>query len=268
MPDTKYRPPIIILGMHRSGTTLLVRLLRDLGFFAGERLTALQESNYFIDINEWIIRRAGGSWDYPLPTMRIFENDAVRVEIEGLLAQSLDSRQFSRFSGSGIGRLLKPAPYPALPWGWKDPRNIFTVKLWLSSFPEAKILYIRRNGVDVANSLHVRANQWLAEGKSLFLTHPLLERLRSSRHVFERYISGSIRCCSLMECFRLWEEYMLEAEEFYDGFDGEKLIVEYETLLKEPQRELEKAAEFCSLEYSDTELESAVKLIKKNIPNL
>ena len=54
---------------------------------------------------------------------------------------------------------------------------------------------------------------------------------------------------------------MLEAEEFYDGFDGEKLIVEYETLLKEPQRELEKAAEFCSLEYSDTELESAVSRI-------
>ena len=257
----KYRPPVIILGMHRSGTTLIVRLLRDLGFFAGERLTTLEESNFFVDINEWIMRRSGGSWDYPLPTKKIFGINEVRLEIERLLSRSINSREFSRFSGSGIGRVIKPGSCPSVPWGWKDPRNTFTVKLWLSIFPEAKILYIRRNGVDVANSLHVRANQWLADGKSLFPTRSFMGKLLASRHVFERYISRSIRCCSLMECFRLWEEYSLEAEEFYDGFDGEKLIVEYETLLKEPLRELSKAAEFCSLEYSNTKLESAASRI-------
>ncbi len=30
-------------------------------------------------------------------------------------------------------------------WGWKDPRNTFTLPMWLSIFPKARVLHVLRN---------------------------------------------------------------------------------------------------------------------------
>ncbi|MCS5697200.1 sulfotransferase [Desulfofundulus thermocisternus] len=38
--ENKVRPPIIIIGMHRSGTNMLTRMLEELGLFVGERKKA------------------------------------------------------------------------------------------------------------------------------------------------------------------------------------------------------------------------------------
>ena len=59
------------------------------------------------------------------------------------------------------------------PWGWKDPRNVFTLPLWLRVFPEAKIIYIVRNGVDVAASLLVLSGFLLNFAGSLLGPRPL-----------------------------------------------------------------------------------------------
>lgn len=42
------------------------------------------------------------------------------------------------------------------PWGWKDPRNTFTLTHWLRLFPNAKVIHLIRHGWDVALSLQKR----------------------------------------------------------------------------------------------------------------
>jgi len=42
------------------------------------------------------------------------------------------------------------------PWGWKDPRNTFTIDIWIEVFPNAKLIHIYRNPIDVAESLRKR----------------------------------------------------------------------------------------------------------------
>ena len=41
-------------------------------------------------------------------------------------------------------------------WGWKDPVNSITIDVWKNIFPKAKIIYVYRNPIDVAQSLKVR----------------------------------------------------------------------------------------------------------------
>jgi hypothetical protein len=48
---TTARQPVIILGMHRSGTSMVSELLDQLGLFVGRELQDDHESTYFLDLN-------------------------------------------------------------------------------------------------------------------------------------------------------------------------------------------------------------------------
>src|SRR4051812_23444294 len=61
------RPPVILLGMHRSGTSLIARVLDQLGLFQGSELQEDHESVYFLDVNDTLMKRIGASWDNPSP---------------------------------------------------------------------------------------------------------------------------------------------------------------------------------------------------------
>ncbi len=41
-------------------------------------------------------------------------------------------------------------------WGWKDPRNTFTLPMWLKVFPNAKVIHVLRDKESVARSLMKR----------------------------------------------------------------------------------------------------------------
>lgn len=41
-------------------------------------------------------------------------------------------------------------------WGWKDPRNTLTLKMWLSVFPNAQVIYVKRDAQAIAQSLKKR----------------------------------------------------------------------------------------------------------------
>ncbi len=41
-------------------------------------------------------------------------------------------------------------------WGWKDPRNTFTLPMWLGLFPRARVIHIHRQQKDVVKSLQQR----------------------------------------------------------------------------------------------------------------
>jgi hypothetical protein len=46
------------MGMHRSGTTLLCKILQSFGIFIGKDLDVNYESLFFMEINDWILGKA------------------------------------------------------------------------------------------------------------------------------------------------------------------------------------------------------------------
>ena len=65
MRPTQPRPPVLLIGMHRSGTSLLSRMLDDLGMFMGWRLAPNHGARFFNTLNAWLLGSAGGRWDTP-----------------------------------------------------------------------------------------------------------------------------------------------------------------------------------------------------------
>ncbi len=55
--------PIIVAGMHRSGTTLLSNILQRSGLFMGNRQDSHGEAFFFLRLNEWILSQTHCSWD-------------------------------------------------------------------------------------------------------------------------------------------------------------------------------------------------------------
>lgn len=250
------RPPVILLGMHRSGTSLIARLLDELGLFQGASLQEDHESTYFLDVNELLLKRIGATWDHPSP-MTSFLTDARAADLTArCLAVDLQSGHFKGYLG--IKRYLKHKALAKFnePWGWKDPRTVFTLPAWLRLFPDAKLLYIIRNGIDVAASLRVREVRELDrrieefEGKARQLNkHSLLER---------GGFKGSARCLTLAGGFSLWEEYVAEAERQLAAVGNERTVVNYEQFLADPATHLPPLAAFCGLTATSEKVAAAV----------
>jgi hypothetical protein len=243
-------PPVILLGTHRSGTTLLLRLLRDLGLFAGARLDTNGEAIFFHRLNEWILRRAGGAWDHPTPVRKLLDDARLRGIAEGIFRRQLESRAFAGFTGSAAHRIFNRTHVLTRPWGWKDPRTVFTFRIWESLFPRCRILSIRRNGVDVARSLVERAEEWIGTGIHTLSIRSLVPRLKAALYPLEcpGHFYVSARCTTLEEGFALWEEYVEEAEGLFARFEGPKLAVSFEDLVRDPVPALREIAGFCGLD--------------------
>ncbi len=254
--------PIILLGMHRSGTSLIATLLDRLGLFQGNELQDDHESVYFLTVNDLILKRIGASWDHPAPIREFLQNPRAMALTARAVRADLSTRRVARFTGlkqfltsRGISNLGRR-------WGWKDPRTVFTLPLWLQLFPNARILYIVRNGIDVASSLRAREVRELERRIAEFDrkaarrgSHTLLERAG---------FKGSARCLTLQGGFSLWEEYVQEAEARLATVPNERMVVRYETFLDaptHPEHGLATIAKFCGLEVSPEGIKAAVSTI-------
>ncbi len=254
MHDKRVHPPVIILGMHRSGTSMVVSLLKELGFFAGKHLDGNFESIFFQRRNQWLMQRAGGSWDYPLPMKILYQSKKLKDMATEVFARSISSRQFASFTGSLKDLVFNTRTGLDQPWGWKDPRTIFTFDIWRSIFPDAKIILLTRNGVDVANSLFTRERNFIKDGHRSLILRPLPHKMKGAFHPFESHPVSSTRCASLTESFKLWEEYTMEGIDAYNNYEGPKKLVRYEDILSEPAGYLREMAEFCGLDCSRNDI--------------
>ena len=245
--------PIIVLGAHRSGTTLLARILCNLGLFMGYTLKKHLEAAFFRNANEWILQTARGNWDTPLNAQHLLESPKLRTAVEQKLHKQINSK---RFLQSYIGPSNIDAFYrnPKFIWGWKDPRTIITWPIWHTIFPRAKYIFTYRNGIDVANSLKTREEK----RKSLNLPHL------------------STRCFELDGAFNLWERYNSIFYNYLQRFGNINLLqVRFENLLLNPLHEIKKLARFLGLLLDDSKIIEISKIIdiKKiysfsNYPNL
>lgn len=142
-------PPavVVVLGMHRSGTSLLARLLNLAGLPLGpasalagpaeDNLRGFWEHVGLRDVSDEVLRCFGGSWMAP-PQLPAGWLEDPRVEALRVRAQEILARDFG-------GRAL---------WGFKDPRVSLLVPFWRRVLP-APIAWILavRSPREVAASL-------------------------------------------------------------------------------------------------------------------
>ena len=245
IPCTKQ--PVIIIGMSRSGKSLIAGLLQRLGLFIGARkIRANQESEFFVTINETLLKRAHAYWDNPAP-MRYFVRNAEAMEQSAqCLEADLLSFRCAKYLGWEKYLKYRGIEHLDMPWGWEDPRNVFTLPCWLKLFPGAKIIHVVRNGVDVALSLTQLERAVLARRAKRYRRSAAKFGLRSP---LERGgFKGAVRCLSLPGAFSLWEEYVAQAEETLGAIDNDRLIVKYEHFVVAPKESLIGLSRFCKLE--------------------
>lgn len=154
--------PVCVVGMHRSGTSMVTRLLSQCGLYLGppEQLLHANAANpegHFEHepinaLNDEVLRRLGGDWDAPpRPVMWILR----RHRLVPLRAQARD-----------VIRVLDDGHL----WGWKDPRNSLTLPFWLRVVPRLTVVVCARAPTPTAESLVVR-NAMSFEGALLLWEH-------------------------------------------------------------------------------------------------
>lgn len=253
--------PIILLGMHRSGTAMIARLLNELGLFQGSELQEDHESVWFLDINDLLLKRVNAAWDHPEPIVEFLENRDAFDLTARCLRDDLSSnrtRQFLGLKWSSPGKTLLSYDRP---WGWKDPRTLFTLPLWLELFPGSKLVYIVRNGVDVASSLRVREVRELQRRRKELDAKPASgNRSRLQRAGFK----GSARCLTLDGGFSLWEDYVNRAEQILAKVTNSRQVIRYENFLAKPAELLPELAQFCRVESGQAAVRNAISRVGVN----
>lgn len=143
--------PILVVGAHRSGTSLTARVLETLGVFLGARVDGNAESSYMQRVNRTLLRELGAHWSRPNGAIEtLAEIEELETLVEPLRG-CLDNRVAIEFWGA---RSLV-APRPEV-WGWKDPRTGILLPIWREIYPDLSLVWVRRHPVDCARSLHTR----------------------------------------------------------------------------------------------------------------
>jgi len=176
--DTAGRRVVVVLGMHRSGTSLLAAILSALGVDLGDRLLRAPvpdnamgywEHEGIVAAQEAILAALGRDWHLPQGTLPFPPGwparDDVRAERARLRAILVTE---TARAGPGGG---------AAPWGFKDPRTMRLLPLWRDLFAElglrpAYVLAIRHPSA-VAGSLASRDAMPPARAELLWLQHTL-----------------------------------------------------------------------------------------------
>ena len=85
--------PIIIAGMHRSGTSLLSKKLSEMNVFMGYYQDINNESLFFQRLNRWMMSYLQSSWDNPKSFYDINSIDSDYIESH--IVSMLESKMFN-----------------------------------------------------------------------------------------------------------------------------------------------------------------------------
>ncbi|MBW3632381.1 MAG: sulfotransferase [Chloroflexi bacterium] len=157
--DPQSHFPVAIVGMHRSGTSMVAKLLQQAGLHLGneedlmppadENPEGFYEHLDFVRLNDEVLNAAGAGWDCPPRAGFNWESRA------------LDP--FRERARSLAATLVTGAP-----WGWKDPRTSLTVPFWRSALGPFQAVAVVRNPLEVVTSLHRRNGFSTALGLTLW----------------------------------------------------------------------------------------------------
>jgi hypothetical protein len=167
-------PWLLVVGMHRSGTSAVTGALGHLGFAVPPQSDRWEPSEdnpehwesralgLYCDV---LLERLGGTWDRPPDTDSDVESDA---ESDA----QYDAQYDADLDADDLGDPAEPArdafPNPG-PVVWKDPRTCLLLPYWLSHLPRPMAaVFIWRSPLPVAHSLRARDRTHLADGVALW----------------------------------------------------------------------------------------------------
>lgn len=135
---------IVVLGMHRSGTSVVAELIGALGVYLGDTLLGPNQDNptghhepiELIELNDRILAAAGGSWSSPPSRQAVLTA----------------GRSFREEVASWVKARNRSNPV----WGWKDPRTVLTFDLFRPLLRRPRLVVVRRQCDAVALSLQKR----------------------------------------------------------------------------------------------------------------
>ncbi len=253
---SKTKAPLIIIGMHRSGTSLIAGLLHKAGIFMGYKQDDNNESIFFQRLNEFLFRQANASWDNPHNFL--FIDRSFKDYARGLIEVHLKGLRRVHYLGPLGFFKYKTMKNIDFPWGWKDPRNTFTIDIWKEIFPEARIIHVFRNPVDVAESLRKREYRLRMDGRM-----GLKARIKELLLKGKVYPCWSVRVQDIFEGINLWCQYTEKALSLDKEFGERMLHVKYETFLETPEESLQRILEFAGLDMSK-EISNVLREVKKD----
>ena len=233
--------PVIIIGMHRSGTTMITKFIDELGVFLGSKKNRGPnfESYFFMNINKWIIKQRGGRWDFPENLK--FENDIQTDLIYKNVIKILSSFKTREYFGGKFGIYYRNLLENNFSFGWKDPRTSLLLDFWKNIYPNAKVIHIYRNPIDVSKSLAVREMDLLKKYQSTFRNR-FKELILSERAIYNQ----SNRLIDINEGVKVWNHYVtccLNSEYHFQNV----LHIKYEYFLKNPKEVLNQISDFINI---------------------
>jgi glycosyltransferase involved in cell wall biosynthesis len=152
--------PVVIAGMHRSGTSLVASLLSKLGVEVG--LDLLPEDRHnprgyyedlaFLDLNRRLLAAATTA------------NDGGHPDWGWTESERIDTGCFESFR-SDARRLVDERMARQRRWGWKDPRTTVLLDFWHALLVDPLYLFVYRFPWEVADSMQ-------RLGAAVFLNRP------------------------------------------------------------------------------------------------
>ena len=138
--------PVILLGMHRSGTSYLASFVNAWGVSIGDHLLSPAEDNprgYFEDeefvrFHSEVLERQCGQ------PLTFHELGPIHFRDQPDL--SLTEQERNRGADLAKARSRKAI------WGWKDPRTCLFLDYWRSMFPKAILIAVYRHPLEVYGS--------------------------------------------------------------------------------------------------------------------
>ena len=175
---SKQQTCILVLGMHRSGTSALTGVLELLDIYLGSELTAASasenakgffENKQLLQINKDLLAQVGSNWDNPFYNASDYAKITDLTQLKETIATEFE------FSNT---------------FAIKDPRLAYLFPLYERVLTELnidiKVILPYRNPIEVASSLHTRNNMSMEKGMLLWAYHFLLaeEFTRNHKRVF------------------------------------------------------------------------------------
>jgi hypothetical protein len=148
-PSAGTRSPVVITGMHRSGTSLVAAFCAGLGVHLGPDLLPPDAHNprgygedvEFVRLQREMLAAAMPAGDDGWADGGVPADGAV-----------LDTGAFAAFIPAARDLLARRGG-DASPWGWKDPRTTLLLPFWRDLVPDARFVLVYRTPWDAAASL-------------------------------------------------------------------------------------------------------------------
>lgn len=236
------RPPVLIVGAHRSGTSATAHALEILGLQIGQKLDSHFEPRPLQQVHEKYLRQLGASWYEPTPFLDSIRTAEGERQSVAYLRENI-GRNFGQLFGyqkNPRGLWMLARLKIGAPWGWKEPRTTLFLPLWLKIFPQARVVHVARDVKAAASSIRTRELKFQAGGDPP---------------------SGKLN--DLDYCIRLVQTYVAAAERLAGSKNYFR--VQFEDIQANPGKTLDTLARFCGLRVRPKPLEIAAATIRAPI---